>query len=196
VDARGGAATTLANSGGQGGLISLSAGDGDNLTIGTGGLLASGGAGFGGDPQGDGGNIHVNPLTPTPGAVVLDGPLTTNVGDVFVRGSSVVQAASAPISTSGAGNVTISAETLATVLNATVSAGYGAVQIGANTDIDINAAITSAGGDVLVSANGNITSTSAGTITIAPPTPNRPDAMPATRPIAPTSTHVIASPPC
>src|SRR5205807_9264116 len=36
------------------------------------------------------------------------------------------------------------------------------------------------------------TSTSPGMITIAPPTPNKPDTTPATRPITPTSSHVIA----
>src|SRR3989440_12824987 len=36
------------------------------------------------------------------------------------------------------------------------------------------------------------TSTSPGMITIAPPTPNRPDTTPATRPISATSAHVIA----
>src|SRR5205823_2020586 len=38
------------------------------------------------------------------------------------------------------------------------------------------------------------TSTSPGMITIAPPTPNRPDTTPATRPITPTSSHVTAAP--
>ena len=169
-----GGAITLAEidtSGGDSDDIAVAAGDGGNVTIEggvvtlNGGVLARAGSGFGGEVFGD---ILVNENPSAGGeAVTLAGGLIW--GDVVtIKGSSLTQNAGAAII--GIGNVTLAGLSGAVVLNDTVnftqsSSATGLLRVSAGTTLDVNAAISTFGGDVELSGGTAVRGTAAGTIT-------------------------------